>query len=232
MSSTSTTAPQTRVTTMGSAMTPSTPSPANVLPVSRAPAVKLIETIARTMFASEAAVSMASTGLPADAIRAMLDVSAIDGSKFARSTLANMTEYVRRPGMAMDTSATASLVPMETTVKSMSMSVQPIPVSTVVTASTRSTNTDASVSQATEEDCVKKMSTSAPATLASTMAGALTRLTTITVVASRAGMARDVKLMWTSAGTTPAPEVSVRTMSPDTSATARRVTQGRHVNRR
>merc|ERR1719385_168139 len=102
----------------------------------------------------------------------------------------------------------------------------------VVTVSTRSTSTDASVSLATEEDSAKKMLTSARAILASTMAGALTRLTTITAVASPAGMASDVRLTWTSAGTTPVQEVSVRTMSPDTSATVQRVTQGRHVIRR
>jgi len=224
--------PQTRATTTGSAMTPSTLTPVNALTVSLAPAVKLIGTIVRTMFVKEAAVSMASTGSPADAIQAMLDVSVTGGSKFVRSILANTTGSVRRQGMGMDTSATVSPAPMETTVKSMSMSVQPTPVSMEATAWMRSTSTDASVSLATEEDCAKKMLTSALATLASTMAGAPTRLTTITVDASRAGMASDARLTWTSAETTPVQEAYARTMSQDTSATARRGMLGRHVIKR
>ena len=204
----------------------------NALTVSLAPAVKLIATIVRTMFASVAVALMASTGSPADAIQAMLDVSVTGGSKFARSILANTTGSVRRQDMGMDTSATVSLAPTATTVKSMSMSVQPTPVSMEATAWMRSTSTDASVSLATEEDCVKKMLTSVQATLASTMVGALTRLTTTTVDASRAGMASDARLTWTSAETTPVQEAYARTMSQDTSATARRGMLGRHVIKR
>merc|ERR1719234_1285885 len=106
-------------------MTPLTLSPANALTVSPALAAKLIGTIVRTMFANEAAALMASTGSPADATQAMPDGSATGGSKFARSILANTTGCVRRRGMGMDTSATASRAPMATTVKLMSTSVQP-----------------------------------------------------------------------------------------------------------